>query len=72
MQSKFNIMDAIVIEAKNKKDVKFWLDLARKTGSRAKSVDMEAIEDAYLALLIDEGLKTENVSREDVMKALGK
>jgi len=65
-------MDAIVIEAKNKKDVKFWLDLAKKIGTRAKSVDMEDIEDTYMALLIDRGMKTDNVSREEIMKALGK
>jgi|APIni6443716594_1056825.scaffolds.fasta_scaffold548327_2 hypothetical protein len=65
-------MDAIVIEAKNKKDVKFWLDLAKKIGTRAKSVDMEDIEDTYMALLIDKGMKTENVGREEIMKALGK
>jgi hypothetical protein len=57
-------MDAIVIEAKNKKDVKFWLDLAKKIGTRAKSVDMEDIEDTYMALLIDKGMKTEDVNRE--------
>ena len=59
-------MDAIVIEAKNKKDVKFWLDLAKKIGTRAKSVDMEEVEDAYMALLIEKGIKTEDVSRESV------
>jgi hypothetical protein len=61
-------MDAIVIEAKNKKDVKFWLDLAKKIGTRAKSVDMAEIEDAYMALLIEKGMKTEDVNRESVMK----
>ena len=65
-------MDAIVIEAKNKKDVKFWLDLAKKIGSRAKSVDMEEVEDAYLALLIDKGLKTDDVNQENILNALGK
>ncbi len=61
-------MDAIVIEAKNKKDVKFWLDLAKKVGTRAKSVDMEQVEDAYLAFLIEKGIKTEDVNRKSVMK----
>jgi len=65
-------MDAVVIEAKNKKDVKFWLDLANKIGTRAKSVDLSEVEDAYLAMLIEKGIKTKNVSRESVMKALGK
>jgi hypothetical protein len=63
-------MDVIFIEAKNKKDVKFWLDLAKKIGTRAKSVDMEDIEDSYMALIITKGMKTGDLNRESVMKKL--
>jgi hypothetical protein len=65
-------MDAVVIEAKNKKDVKFWLDLAKKIGTRAKSVDVHEVEDAYMAMLIEMGMESEDVSSEKVMKALCK
>ena len=65
-------MDAIIIELKDKTDARFWLELARKTGNRAKSLNIEDIEDFGLALLIEKGMKTENVSRESVMKALEK
>jgi hypothetical protein len=65
-------MDAILIEVKDSKDARFWLGLAERIGNRAKSLSKQEIEDAGLALLINEGMKTENVSRESVMKALGK
>jgi hypothetical protein len=65
-------METIVIEVKTKADVKFWLDLAHKTGTKAKAVDTEEIEDLQLAKLIEKGMKTANVSRENVMKVLGR
>lgn len=59
--------DAIIIEVKDKTEARFWLELASKTGNRAKSVN---IEDVGLAALIEKGMKTENVSRENILKAL--
>lgn len=64
-------MEAIVIEVKNEADIKFWLNLARKTGTKAKSIDTEELEDARLADLIEKGMKTKSVSRESVMEMLG-
>jgi len=64
-------MEAIVIEVKNEADVKFWLNLAKKTGTRAKSINTEDIEDSNLADLIEKGMKTKPVSREAVMQLLG-
>jgi hypothetical protein len=63
-------MNTIIIEAKNKNDVKFWLELAKKTGTRAKSITIDDAEDIYLGMLIEEGLKTGDVNRESIMKAL--
>ncbi len=65
-------MEAIVIEIKNEADVKFWLNLAKKTGTRAKSINTEDLEDSNLAALIEKGMKTKSVSRESVMELLGK
>ena len=65
-------MDTIVIKAKNKADIKFWLELARKTGATAKAISTEDLEDSALAVLIEKGLKSPTVSRTSVMKALGK
>lgn len=64
-------MEAIVIEVKNEADVKFWLNLAKKTGTKAKSINTENLEDARLADLIEKGMKTKQVSRESVMETLG-
>ncbi|HAQ18234.1 MAG TPA: hypothetical protein DCR40_03255 [Prolixibacteraceae bacterium] len=60
-------MEAIVIEVKSEADVKFWLNLAKKTGTRAKSINTENIEDSRLAGLIEKGMKTKSVSRQSVM-----
>jgi len=59
--------DAIIIEVKDKTEARFWLELVGKTGNRAKAVN---IEDVGLAALIEKGMKTENVSRESVLKSL--
>ena len=64
-------MEAIIIEVQNEADIKFWLNLAKKTGTRAKSIDTENLEDARLADLIEKGMKTHSVSRESVMESLG-
>lgn len=32
-------METIVLEVKNKSDIKFWLDLAKKTGTKAFVVE---------------------------------
>jgi hypothetical protein len=60
----------IVIEVKNEADIKFWLRLAKKTGTRAKSINTEDIEDAGLAALIEKGMNTKSVSRDKVMELL--
>jgi len=64
-------MEAIVIEVKNDSDIKFWLNLAKKTGTKAKTIDTEDIEDSRLAELIEKGMQTKSVSRESVMEILG-
>jgi hypothetical protein len=63
-------MEAIVIEVKNENDVKFWLKLAKKTGTKARAIDTEELEDSKLAALIEKGMKTESVSRESIMEIL--
>jgi hypothetical protein len=65
-------MEAIVIEVKNEADIKFWLNLAKKTGTKAKSINTQDIEDSGLAHLIEKGMKTRSVSRESVMEILEK
>ena len=64
-------MEAIVIEVKNEADIKSGLNRTKKTGTKAKSIDTEDIEDSRLADLIEKGMKTKSVSRESVMEILG-
>ncbi len=59
-----------MINARTKADVKWLMGLARRINAPAKTVDTETIRDAYLASLIEAGLKTESVERDEVMKAL--
>ena len=63
-------MKAIVIEITNKDDIKFWLKLAKKTGTKAKLINTDDIEDAALVTLIEKGMNTKSVSRESVMELL--
>jgi hypothetical protein len=65
-------MEAILIEAHYEADVKFWLTLAGKTGTRARSLKTSSIEDKILAEFIEKDMKTRNVSRNSVMKILDK
>jgi hypothetical protein len=70
LKQKYCGMEAVVIEVKNDADVKFWLNLAKKTGTKAKSINTEEIEDSRLAEIIEKGMKTKTVSRESVMEIL--
>jgi hypothetical protein len=63
-------MEAVVIEVKNESDIKFWLNLAKKTGTKAKSINTKDIEDSRLADLIEKGMKSKTVSRQSIMEVL--
>lgn len=63
-------MEAVVIEVKNEADIKFWLNRSKKTGTKAKSINTEVIEDSRLAELIEKGMKTKSVSSESIMNIL--
>ena len=65
-------MEAVVIEVKNLSLAKFWLNLAKKTGTKAMPIDIERIEDQRLAALIEQGMKTKSASRESIMEILEK
>jgi len=43
----------------------------KKTGTRAKAINTDEIEDSHLAALIEKGMKTKSVRRESVMESLG-
>ena len=63
-------METVVIKTRTKSDVRFIMDLAKRIGASAKTIDTGEMTDTYLVSLIEKGLKTESVSRDEVMKAL--
>lgn len=63
-------MDTVMIEARNKSDVRFLMDFSKRMGAKARIIDTEEMEDKILLGLMEEGLKTTSVSRAEVMKAL--
>jgi len=63
-------MEAVVIKPHSKSDLRFLLDFAKRIGVSAKTIDAEEFEDIRFVSLIEKGLKTESVSRSEVMKVL--
>lgn len=65
-------METVLINADKKSDITFLISLAKKLGMTAKALSHAEVEDWQLAQKIEKGMKTSNVSRTEVMKALGK
>ena len=63
-------MENIVIKTKNKAELKFWLELIRKTGTEAMTIKSEVLENAILISRIKIGMNYSDVSREKILKAL--
>jgi len=63
-------MENIVIKTKNKAELKFWLELIRKTGTEAMTIKSEVLENAILISRIKIGMNSSDVSREKILKAL--
>jgi len=58
-------MEAIVIRPKDKADLKFWLNLAKKTGNTATTIDTEVLEDQALGEMITKGLKSRTLNEQE-------
>jgi hypothetical protein len=65
-------METVLINVDKKSDIAFLINLAKKMGMTAKALTSSQVEDWKFAQKIEAGMKTANVSRKDVMKALGK
>lgn len=65
-------METILISGAKKSDIAVLLDLAKRLGLSTKSLSRAEVEDWKLAQKIEEGMKTSSVSRNAIMKALGK
>ena len=60
----------MLLKLKMKLISNFGLTGQKKTGTKAKSINTEVIEDSRLAELIEKGMKTKSVSRESIMNIL--
>ena len=65
-------MEAVIINVEKKSDITFLIGLSKKLGMSAKALTHNEIEDWKMAQKINAGMKTLSVSRNEVMKALGK
>jgi len=65
-------METVLINAEKKSDLSLLLTLAKKLGMSARTLTRAEVEDWHLAQKIEAGIKTPDVSRKEVMKALGK
>ena len=65
-------METVLINVEKKSDLAFILSLAKKLGMSAKALTHAQVEDWKLAQKIESGMKSATVSRNEVMKALGK
>ena len=63
-------MDTLLITSKKKKDTRLLVELAKKLGMHSRPLSKEEISDWMLAKEIEKGLRTENVSREEIFKSL--
>jgi len=63
-------MEAVVITPRTKSDIRFIMDFAKRIGVSAQTVDAEDIADARFVSLIENGLQTPSVSRNEIMEAL--
>jgi hypothetical protein len=63
-------MNAFLIENTNKVTSKLILEYAKKLGIKTKKISNSQLEDHHFAEQIEKGMKTDNVSRDDIMSLL--
>ena len=59
-------METILIKPKNKADLKFWMELAKKTGTEVAKLSLEDSEDLALIALMEKEKTGKTVSRETI------
>ena len=65
----FFYMETVVIEARNKSDVRFLRGISKRIGAKVIETD-ELLEDLVLGSLIEQAMQEPSVSMEEVMEAL--
>lgn len=64
-------MSAVVIaKFESEKDADFVLKFIRRMNGKTKKLKGQALDDFYFGQLIDEGMKTKDVSIEEIKKEL--
>lgn len=63
-------METIIIKPKNKAELRFWLELAKKTGTSAAKLSLDDTEDLALLALMKKERTGKVVSRATIMKKL--
>ena len=63
-------MEAVLVSARKKSDLTILVSLAKKLGMSAKALSHTEIEDWKFAQKIEAGMKTQKVSRSEIMKVL--
>jgi len=63
-------MESVLINSENKSDIALLLSLAKKLGMNARTLTKAQVADWQLAQKIEAGMKSPDVNRSEVMKAL--
>ena len=65
-------MTAFIFEAESNKNLKLLLSLANELGVKTHKLSAQQLSDHHLATKIEAGMKTADVSRDEILQALGK
>lgn len=65
-------IETAILQSGSKEKIKLLLKLAKELGVKSKVLSVEEAEEYLFSVAIEEGMKTSDVSRDDVMKALKK
>lgn len=69
---KIHIMDSIIVNPKNEKELKFISELLQKLGVNNKILSVSEKEDLGLSILMSEADRVEEVPREEIYRKLQK
>ena len=68
----FKNMESVLIRAENKSDIALLVSLAKKLGMNTKTLTKTELADWQLGQKIEAGMKTPDISRAEILKALNK
>ena len=65
-------MKTVILQGESITDLNFLINIAKEKGIKASFISDEEKEDFALGKAIEEGMKTESVSKSEILKALRK